>query len=556
MRPKIEYWIKKHPLRFIYGSFLVLSIAVVYFIYIQHQQLLIGDDYHFHQNRIEGLATSLKQGIVMPEVNYFFIGGYGYASSLFYSDFYIYFPAILRVLGFSLAESFVLFIIAINFMTFSITYISGRYMNLSKTKSYLFSLLYTLSIYRLQDIINRQAIGEVLAMSFFPLVLAGIYLLKEGKHQHWFVLTLGMTGVGLAHFISLEMMSIFIVLYILFYVKTFLKKEAIISLLKAGSLTVLFLLFYLVPVMEQMKHTTFHVTSDPLVLISERSYPIWNLVWNSLISNVFHAPTANIGTILILGLIIYTVALIRDSEQVADRKLIFITLLLFFMVTNLFPWNWFNHTPLNTIQFPWRFLSIISLLLAYIIVNDNLGLFKRLRSQAILILMVIGSVFIYQTACLVTQQKRVLTYQQYDKPSSYYIGAGHEYLPEEVNYSKILKSKDRPFKFDSKKGSLSRIKKSFSSVSFDYDVKNAQEMSVSIPFIYYYGYKVELMKNGNKIEKDVLMNEDTGLVQINLSGSGRATIFYQKTLLQKIALWVSLSSVFCYLLWCFYKMQK
>lgn len=76
----------------------------------------------------------------------------------------------------------------------------------------------------MQDLFNRQALGEFLALSFFPLVLASLFLLRKGITKYWPLLTLAMTGIGLAHFISIEMVSIWIGLYILFYWQQFFKK--------------------------------------------------------------------------------------------------------------------------------------------------------------------------------------------------------------------------------------------------------------------------------------------------------------------------------------------
>ena len=58
------------------------------------------------------------------------------------------------------------FCFAVNLATFSLTYYAGRLMALSK-KEALFAILYGLSIYRMQDLFNRQALGEFLALSFF-----------------------------------------------------------------------------------------------------------------------------------------------------------------------------------------------------------------------------------------------------------------------------------------------------------------------------------------------------------------------------------------------------
>ena len=237
MIQEIKYKIKQKPELFIILNFLLLSILVISPVYLYHQQVLIGDDYHFHQNRIEGLAQSITNGIWFPKVNHFFIGGYGYASSLFYPDFYLYIPALLRVIGFPLSTTYIIFAILLNLATFIVTYLSGKIMDLSSTKSYLFSLLYTLSIYRLQDLINRQAIGEVIAITFFPLALAGMYELKNRTNPRWWILTIAMTGIGLAHIISIEMMTLFIMLFMIFNWKKLANKKFFLNLIKAGTIT-------------------------------------------------------------------------------------------------------------------------------------------------------------------------------------------------------------------------------------------------------------------------------------------------------------------------------
>lgn len=544
----MKKWIKQYNQVLIFLSFFLLSVLSLYIVYLQNGHIMIGDDYHFHQNRIEGLAMSLQHGILLPKVSYFFIGGYGYASSLFYPDFYLYFPALLRVFGLSLATSFVLFAIGINLSTFALTYVSGRYMGLTKIKSYLFSLLYTLSIYRLQDFFNRQAIGELLAMGFFPLVLASLYLLKNGKEKKWFLLTVAMTGIGLAHFISLEIVSIFVGLYILLNLKYFLKKEVIIAIVKAAGVTILLLAFYLVPVFEQMSHVTFQVTSSPLTLISDRSYSVGELVSNSFENSVFHASSANIGVILLFGLVIYAAMLFK--RNLPNREVVILALLFMFVTTNLFPWQFFDNTPLNTIQFPWRFLSIVTLLLAFLIVNDDIGLFKKFPSSQIILIMVIFlGVGLYEKESIDTEGKRILSHHSYDQTNSYYIGAGHEYLPKEVDYSSIKKNKKRKVVYDDSKIEITNVKMNFDSVAFDYRTNDTKKTTVTVPFIYYYGYQAKIVRDGNEKIITASLNKQNGLVDIQLSKKGSVAISYDTTWAQKISLSISVLTLLVCVIW-------
>ncbi|MBO0470451.1 hypothetical protein JZO66_07825 [Enterococcus sp. DIV0242_7C1] len=532
-------WICKRSRWLIFLSFLLLSFLSLYIVYFQNGHILIGDDYHFHQNRIEGLAQSLAHGIWLPKISYFFIGGYGYASSLFYPDFYLYIPALLRVAGFSLATSFLFFATMINLGTFGITYLSGRIMGLPKLKSYLFSLLYTLSIYRLQDFFNRQAIGELLAMGFFPLVLASLSLLKAGKVQNWWLLTIAMTGIGLAHFISLEIVSIFIGLYVLLNARRFVKKQTLTALLKATIVTILLLAFYLVPVFEQMSRITFQVTANPLTLISDRSYALGELLANSFENRVFHASSANIGLILLVGLLVNGVMLFKQKN--VDRDLLFLSFLFMFMTTNLFPWQLFDQTPLNTIQFPWRFLSIVTLLSAYLIANDYNKILKKIPyGQGILILFILLGVVIYEWESIDTEGKRIVSHQSYDQTNSYYIGAGHEYLPKEVNYQKLLKNKKREISYDPEVMTIKKSELSFASVSFDYQVALSKPAIVTLPFIYYYGYQAKVIEDGKVKEIPAVLNKQNGYVALSLSGKGKVTVSYKTTWAQKISLSISL----------------
>ena len=69
-----------------------------------------GHDIAYHLLRIEALKTGILQGRPFLRINMLFFGGMGYASSLFYPDFLLYFPAVLRVLGVGINLSYHLFV--------------------------------------------------------------------------------------------------------------------------------------------------------------------------------------------------------------------------------------------------------------------------------------------------------------------------------------------------------------------------------------------------------------------------------------------------------------
>lgn len=82
MGQQVKSWCRQHERLLIFISFLLLSGLSLYFVYFQ-ENFLRASDFRFHQNRVEGLALAIKNNDWFPKINYFFLGGYGYASSLF-----------------------------------------------------------------------------------------------------------------------------------------------------------------------------------------------------------------------------------------------------------------------------------------------------------------------------------------------------------------------------------------------------------------------------------------------------------------------------------------
>mgnify|MGYP001132233632 FL=1 len=63
-------------------------------------------DLVFHLQRIEGLYRGLLAGQFPVKIQPEWLNGYGYASSVFYGDIFLYFPAVLRIVGFTLQDAY------------------------------------------------------------------------------------------------------------------------------------------------------------------------------------------------------------------------------------------------------------------------------------------------------------------------------------------------------------------------------------------------------------------------------------------------------------------
>ena len=65
-----------------------------------------GADWRFHLSRIEGIAQGLRDGQFPVRIYSQAKDGYGYAPSLFYGELFLYFPAVLRLLGMSVQGAY------------------------------------------------------------------------------------------------------------------------------------------------------------------------------------------------------------------------------------------------------------------------------------------------------------------------------------------------------------------------------------------------------------------------------------------------------------------
>lgn len=497
--------------------------------------LTMSNDGRFHIMRIEGLYESLRQGNLTPIVNMSFLGGFGYISNVFYSNLWLYPAALFRLMGFTITQSFVGFYIILNFVTFLTSF--GAFYKASHRydKSLLFSFVYTLSTYRVFDMVRRFDVGELSTFVFLPIVVLGVYEIFYNDRKQWIYLTIGMVGVIYSHALSPVLIAIFIVLVMIFRIKILVKEpRRILSLLYAGASSLLLSLAYFMPMLEQLHHTQFKLTNAPLIDVSQTAMS-WSNFLNSSVHNDLYSQ--NIGLVMLIAAVMVPF-IIWKIKNPAIRDFAIISELLLVMTTNTFPWKYFDKTSLNMIQFPWRFYMIISVLLAVVIAADPLKLFSNNWAKGLLILV---------TMLLVVNSERILvqqypheddSYAQFNQLNVNSIGSGQEYLPKDADLTALIKSPHTP-QVQSGKAQISNFKQVGSQITFHF--QNANSAKISVPIICYYGYSA--LHSTGQVSKLTMNKKNNGLGQITVNGSGVVRINYEKTPLQKISKIISLASL-------------
>ncbi len=535
--------------------------------------MIIGHDLPFHLNRIEGIRTGIMQCIFPVKIHPFWAYDYGYASGVFYGDLLLYFPVLLRMLGFTIQASYMTFVFCVNVATVLISYFCFKKVFHHSKYGLLACMLYSLSLYRLVDVYTRAAVGEFCAMMFLPLILLGLYEIFTLKNQDNFLkpsllLTLGLTGIINTHLLTCEMVAIFIVITCLVCIKRVLQLRTFLALLLTVCFTLLLNAGFLVPFLDYYFTESFMINSD-----SFGSTSVQNLgLFFAQIFSIFQEadggtrPTTNgiiceftpgLGLALVvgfLGCIYFLFTSSKEERKHSDFKLTTYTFLLaiisIFMSSYLFPWDALSklgkmgNSLVKSLQFPWRFLTLVTLFITVCIVLVIKQVSKRTHTNvslpfgttATLILcgcVVIGSGWYYHDFLSVGNAYRV--YDTYELNSTQMYGC--EYLPENTVLNDI-----RINRYETSDGiSISSIKKEGTTILCQV-TNNASDGYIEVPLTLYKGYQAIDVETGKKL---TISNGYNNCIKVDIPKNfdGTINISFHSPIYWEIAEWISFVSL-------------
>lgn len=486
-----------------------------------------GHDIAYHLLRIESLKEGILIGHPFLKVNVLFLGGAGYASSMFYPDFLLYFPALLRVFGVSINTSYHLFVAFCFVICYASTFYCTKQITKSSYAGTIAAVVLTLCQYHVDDVYIRSAVGEYTAFIFIPFVIYGIYdILYEHMKKPW-VFALGFAGVLLCHFNSFVMCIVLCFLIFLIKIKVFLKEpKLVIKVLLTTIVTVMVTIAYWLPVLEQMISTEFYVNHE------------WIFPADAMqeVSTVFSSVFPALGFALFV--IIIPRIFVKKTED--NTSLIeFTDLILFFGIcfalaaTRLLPWERIGRY-VDFIQFPWRLYTIASVCLAICGAVILYMYFTSSKTREYILLAVI----IMMCASAVYNIERTQEgYYSYSNDYFEYIPytaniiAG-EWLPVSVENLDYLMSQAEVAKND--KGNEIAFKRESNKIII---TQVEKDMYIDVPFVYYKGYSAYIKDNaGDKEVLKVTGDGENGLCRVWLpEGDSNGTIIveYKGTLIQK-----------------------
>jgi len=288
---------------------------------------------------------------------------YGYPVLNFLYPLSFYFAEIPKVLGFGFVDSIkIIFIIStigsILAMYWALSQIFGRQASLVGAIVYLFIP------YRFIDLYVRGSLGENLAFAFIPLVAGSIFKVSKGNKVFIPIVAIFISGLILSHNV---MAVIFLPLFLVMII-ILIKKDKLATI-GAFILGILISTFFWLPALYDLRFVRFSQidisnVADHLVKPLNLVVPSWGYGPN---------PNDPAGLSVQFGIVALAIFLsafyLRQALKTKNLLLDFFLLafvLVFFLMTKFSLPFWQNLPLADIIQFPWRLLSLIVFIVAFL----------------------------------------------------------------------------------------------------------------------------------------------------------------------------------------------
>lgn len=326
-----------------------------------------GSDLGYHARRIENIAIGLANRQFPVRIQSDWVGGAGYATGVFYGDLFLYFPAVLRLLGVPITAAYGAYLALCNLLTAWGFYGCTRRLGAGRTAAVCGGVLYTLSAYRICDLTDRAALGEFTALAFLPLVACGFWLTVQKARGGRTLLVVGLSGVLQSHLLSFEMTVLLLAMAALPFLRRsfvrFAQAAGVFCLLNAGYLVPLFDYYFTGKFQINQPAGTEPIQQNGAILgqLLGLPYTVAAGQQQDLVQNMALTP----GPALLVGAL--AAAVVLASARKPALWLAVGGAAALWMSGNFFPWDaLYQAAPrvVGSLQFPWRFLGPATLLLA------------------------------------------------------------------------------------------------------------------------------------------------------------------------------------------------
>lgn len=367
---------------------LYLSLALMFsYIFLQYRVLVIGDDTEFHIGRLNELIKTWGQGF--PYLNTYFMDGIGVQNNIFYPTQWLY-PLVVLIKCWGHPVFFVyVYFVLLSIATALITDYAVFSVCQRRLQSVLTAILYTFSIYRMQDFYLRFDLGELIGMTFLPLVFSGFYHVLNNDQGKW-ALGIGMTAMLYSHVMSTFLACIFLLVLTLIKMITDPQRFSILKNLLWNAILTLFLASaFIWPMLQKWLTTT-----GGLQAVSYKLYSVMVDKWfdqiraictlQTTVGKTFNVYTS--GLFLISFGLLAGIWILTHYHQVEPIYFYIgvIMLVCFWLNTQWFPWALFDNSTATTVQFAFRFCEFGTFFASILIAYVSTQLFHHKKSNSLM----------------------------------------------------------------------------------------------------------------------------------------------------------------------------
>lgn len=558
--------------------YLFLTIYSIFFTIVSFNVINFQSriyDYVFHLSRIVGLAESIRNWDFLPNLNYIYAYGTGYASPMFYGNWQFYPSALVYIATKDGNLSYSIFALLIIFFTLITVYFVVT--KISKNK-----LLGVITAITVPCYYTLFGYGMTMVIPLVSLLFYSVYRVLFINKRNPIYLGVIIALLIQTHILSTIILAIFSFIFLLLNYKKLTMKKLV-----SFGLSVLIALFlsagYIFQYVEQVSSQHFLFSwlgrNFPVNVNDTFSVPYPFQSDKSGFYKPFTPLEWPIHQIISIGMIFSTLIFVVLYRHITSlSKTLFLSCwILYLSATSVLPWNSIlKQTFLGSMQYSGRLLFFIPFIFILFLAFVN-------RKGFLLFLMCIISLTFYFSRVLPQYSISSNTYSQMENENKLseemlkmvYMGdksifvdtSGDEYYNIDVDNVHVRSPQFSEFMIN-EGVSISNVKKSYNLLEFDVDFKdNKNKNSVIVPLIWYKGYQVEYSKGGSgskammetrpfsvqEIQENRKLrkpNEDQkvlndGKVYLELKKPGHISISYHKTFLQFLGYFIELFSWLC-----------
>lgn len=341
------------------------GLTVLMYQMIKSNVVWYGDDTYYHFLRIVNLDDNFQNGFLQSNVALDSFGQMGYGINIFYPWLTLLPFYFMKLLTNDWITAYYLGLACYFFISFLIGHYSMKKFSGNSFAAVVFAAAYNFSTYRLIEFFSRAALAEYIATVFLPLCFLGFYELFFCKGRNWQILAIGMSLVVLSHVLTTLMCLIMFVLIAAIFIKYVnFNKYLFLNLSKAFFATVLMTAIFSIPFVIETLSQKYGMPS-PQKLIGKDFFALIKASFFNESGRQFEGHLYNVGTVILLGFI-FGLFFWKKMEK-KYQAIYLMSILTFVMATKIFPWSIFNKTPIQVIQFPFRFLMFTTLFGAVVI---------------------------------------------------------------------------------------------------------------------------------------------------------------------------------------------